>query len=179
MPDDTQARILMMGDSMLATHSLTGRSVSHMVEAQIGEEVIDRTVPGARMIYALPLTGAAGLNIPKQYRPGKWDWVVLNGGGNDLLLGCGCMFCNRKLEQLISEDGRRGAIPGFVSRLRQDGARWRGYVDDWKVFDVVDDPAAHAGPVYRCGHIALRCMRNTRMLWRNLRVYTRPLISTL
>ena len=123
VPGDTEARILMMGDSMLATHSLTGRSVSHIVEARIGEKVIDCAVPGARMIYALPITGAAGLNIPKQYRPGKWDWVVLNGGGNDLLLGCGCMFCNRKMEQLISEDGRRGAIPGFVSRLRQDGAQ--------------------------------------------------------
>lgn len=123
VPDEHQARILMLGDSMLASNSLTGRSASRVVEAQLGEEVIDRAVPGARMIYALPLTGAAGMNIPRQYRPGEWDWVVLNGGGNDLLLGCGCMFCSRKMEQLISEDGRRGAIPGFVSRLRQDGAQ--------------------------------------------------------
>jgi hypothetical protein len=59
-------------------------------------------------------------------------------------------------------------------QLLQDGARWRAYVDGLRVFDVVDDEAGHAGPVYSSGRIALRNMRNTRMLWRNLRVLTRP-----
>jgi hypothetical protein len=59
------------------------------------------------------------------------------------------------------------------ARLRQDGGRWRGYMDGYKVFDVLDDPSAHAGPVYKTGHVSLRNMRNTRMLWRNLRISTR------
>lgn len=120
---DGSARILLMGDSLMASHGLTGRSVSDNVEAELGEEVVDRSVPGARMRYALPLTGAAGLSIPKQYRDGDWDWVILNGGGNDLWLGCACLLCDRKLDRLISSDGRRGTIPGTVSRLRQDGAQ--------------------------------------------------------
>ncbi|MFK7939283.1 MAG: SGNH/GDSL hydrolase family protein [Roseovarius sp.] len=117
------SRILLMGDSLMATHHGSGKAISHSVEQHLGEQVIDRSVLGARMIYALPISGAAGLNIPKQYRPGKWDWVILNGGGNDLWLGCGCFACASKLNRLISEDGRSGVIPGVVAQARQDGAK--------------------------------------------------------
>ncbi len=120
---DDQARILLVGDSLMAANGGVGKAISHSVERELDEQVIDRSVIGARMIYALPISGAAGLNIPKQYRPGKWDWVIVNGGGNDLWLGCGCSLCDTKMERLISEDGRKGAIPGFVSQLRQDGAK--------------------------------------------------------
>lgn len=117
------SRILLMGDSLMAVHHGQGKAVSHSVEKQLGEPVVDRSVFGARMIYALPISGAAGLNIPKQYRAGDWDWVILNGGGNDLWLGCGCFACRGKMERLISKDGRTGVIPGLVSKLRQDGAK--------------------------------------------------------
>ena len=118
-----EARILAMGDSLLAWNTASGSSVSAIIEDQLGEQVVDRSVSGARVIYNLPLTGAAGMNIAKQYRPGKWDWIVVNGGGNDLWLGCGCFACNRKMDKLISEDGRTGAIPGMLSALRRTGAR--------------------------------------------------------
>ena len=107
---------------MMAVHGLSGNSVSHAVERRLGESVIDRSVSGARFLYALPISGAAGLNITKQYRPGNWDWVVMNGGGNDLLLGCGCGPCRGKINRLISEYGTRGVIPAFVSKMRQNGA---------------------------------------------------------
>lgn len=127
---EDNSKILLLGDSLMATNGLSGQSISDAIETTLGEPVIDRSVVGARMIYALPISGSAGLNIPKQYRPGKWDWVVLNGGGNDLWLGCGCFACNGKMERLISKDGRKGVIPGFVSKLRQDGAKvmWVGYL---------------------------------------------------
>jgi len=118
-----QARILLVGDSLMAANGGVGKAISNSVENELDEQVVDRSVIGARMIYALPISGAAGLNIPKQYRPGKWDWVIVNGGGNDLWLGCACSFCDNKMERLISEDGRKGTIPGFVSQLRQDGAK--------------------------------------------------------
>jgi len=120
---DNDARILLLGDSMMAAHGGAGKAVSHAVERALGEAVVDRSVLGARMNYILPVSGAAGLNIPKQYRSGNWEWVIVNGGGNDLWLGCGCAFCNRKMDSLISEDGRRGTIPSMVSRARQDGAK--------------------------------------------------------
>lgn len=120
---DAQPRILLLGDSLMATHGMSGNSVSHAMERQLGEPVIDRSVSGARFLYALPISGAAGLNITKQYREGDWDWVVLNGGGNDILFGCGCGPCRGRIDRLISEDGKRGVIPGFVSKVRQRGAQ--------------------------------------------------------
>ncbi len=111
-----------MGDSLLASHSISGRSIAHAVSRALGEPVVNRSVLGARILYRLPITGAMGLNISKQYKAGKWDWIILNGGGNDLWLGCGCSRCSRKMDKLISKDGRRGAIPGLVSRLRKTGA---------------------------------------------------------
>ena len=122
--DDTAPpRILVIGDSLLASHGLTGRSVGHHLSRILKEPVQTNPVGGARMIYNLPITGSMGLSIPKQFRPGDWQWVVLNGGGNDLWLGCGCNKCDRKLDRMISEDGRRGVIPGLVSRIRQSGAQ--------------------------------------------------------
>lgn len=116
-------RILTMGDSLLAFHKLTGQSVSHGLETLLQEPVVDRSVSGARFFYILPITGSAGLNITRQFVPGPWEWVVLNGGGNDLLFGCACRGCDRRMNRLISEDGQRGAIPGFISKLRKTGAR--------------------------------------------------------
>jgi acyl-CoA thioesterase-1 len=120
---DAPARILVVGDSMLAAHRMTERAVANAMEDTLREPVVDRSVIGARFHYALPISGAAGLNITKQYIPGDWDWVIVNGGGNDLWMGCGCMICDAKLNRLISPDGKKGTIPGFLSKLRQGGAQ--------------------------------------------------------
>ena len=117
------SRILIMGDSLLATNSLSGNSVAQVIEAELGEDVIDRSVRGGSFLYPLPITGNLGLNISKQFRSGPWDWVVLNGGGNDLWLGCGCNECGPTMTQLISHNSAQGEIPRLASRLRQSGAR--------------------------------------------------------
>lgn len=116
-------RILAMGDSMMAWNSLAGQSIPDAVAKELGAPVVDRSVSGARMIYRLPISGAAGLSIPKQFRGEDWDWVILNGGGNDLLFGCGCVDCDRKMDKLIAEDASSGAFPDLVAKLRQSGAR--------------------------------------------------------
>lgn len=120
---DATPRILVMGDSLLATHSLTGNAVSDYIEKSLGQRVNDRSTKGARIIYKLPITGAMGLNIGKQYRKGQWDWIVLNGGGNDIWFGCGCHKCERRIRRLISADGKRGEVPKLVSKLRRTGAK--------------------------------------------------------
>ncbi|MBT8153388.1 SGNH/GDSL hydrolase family protein [Epibacterium ulvae] len=124
------ARILVIGDSMMAWHGVSGRAVPDVIEDELGEPVINRATTAARMIYKLPISGAAGLNIAKQYRAGAWDWVVVNGGGNDLWLGCGCHQCDRKLDKLISADGTTGAIPDLLLNLRESGAQvaFSGYL---------------------------------------------------
>ena len=92
--------------------------------------MLDRSVVGAHVIYSLPLSGAMGMKIARQYQPGDWDWIILNGGGNDLWLSCGCIFCDHRMERMISEDGTKGAIPEMVARLRGTGARvvYLGYL---------------------------------------------------
>jgi len=116
-------RILVMGDSFLAAHGPSGKSVGHILARSLPAEVKNNAIPGARIIYKLPLSGAVGFNISRQYRRGNWDWVILNGGGNDLWLGCGCRRCDRKMNKLISADGLSGEIPKLVNRLRRSGAR--------------------------------------------------------
>ena len=120
-----------MGDSLMAWNSASQRAISDVMEQQLEIEVTDRSVSAARMIYNLPVSGAAGLSIPKQLPKGQdWDWVVLNGGGNDLWLGCGCTGCRRKMDKLASLDGSAGAIPDLVQRLRSSGAKviYTGYL---------------------------------------------------
>jgi hypothetical protein len=120
---ESTARMLMMGDSMLAWNGLSGQSVSHYLEDALGVSVIDRSVTASRMHYILPISGGQGMRIPSQYVPGKWDWVIMNGGGNDLIFGCGCGPCEGTLNRLIAQDGRSGTIPEMVAKARFDGAR--------------------------------------------------------
>lgn len=123
VPASGDARILLLGDSMMASNRAADGAVADVLEAKLGREVVDRSVAGARYFYALPISGSAGLNLTAQFRSGPWDVIVLNGGGNDLLFGCGCGGCAGVLERLISSDGRRGAIPSYVAMLGETGAR--------------------------------------------------------
>ena len=119
----SKSRILLMGDSLLATNTLSGHSVAQIVETVLREEVIDRSVRGASFLYPLPISGSLGLNVSKQFQPGSWDWVILNGGGNDLWLGCGCQRCETTMSQLISPQSTSGEIPFLINRLRRQGIR--------------------------------------------------------
>ena len=116
-------RVLVMGDSFMTSNGSRGQAVPQLLGKALGTKVTSRAVTGARYVYGLPITGALGFNIPKQWRGGRWDWVVMNGGGNDLWMGCGCGQCNRRLNRLISPDGRQGLIPQTVARARGSGAR--------------------------------------------------------
>ncbi|MCF3592815.1 SGNH/GDSL hydrolase family protein [Rhodobacteraceae bacterium LMO-12] len=126
----TAPRILVIGDSLIASHSISGRGIANRLEQFLKTPVKDNSVAGARMIYNLPITGAMGLSIPRQFREGDWDWVIVNGGGNDVWLGCGCNNCERKINRMIAKNGRKGVIPGLVSKIRKSGARvlYLGYL---------------------------------------------------
>lgn len=134
-------RILVIGDSLMAAHAVSGRSVAGYLRRLQGASVTDRSVLGARMIYRLPITGAMGLSIPAQFRGSGWDWVVMNGGGNDLWLGCGCNRCQRKLDRLIAVDGSTGEIPQLWARILRAGAQviYAGYLRS----PGIDTPIEH------------------------------------
>ncbi len=140
VPHDQSPRILAMGDSMMAWHAGNDRGISDNIEQILNEPVIDRSVVGARVLYHLPITGAMGLSISKQYAPGNWDWVVLNGGGNDLWLGCGCSRCDSKMNRMISADGSSGEIARMVKKMRQTGAQviYVGYLRSPGVGSIIE-----------------------------------------
>lgn len=55
----------------------------------------------------------------------------------------------------------------------QEGNRIRGIVDGELMFDILDDPFTNSGPVYSAGHFAIRCMKRTEVLYKNLKIYNK------
>ena len=51
VPSDSEARIMAMGDSLLAWNAPSGRSVSDALEARLGHPVVARSVSGASYQY--------------------------------------------------------------------------------------------------------------------------------
>jgi lysophospholipase L1-like esterase len=131
------AEILALGDSVVEWNAEEEASIPDMVGEQLGRVVFNAAVSGARFTHPDPQAAEDGLDIRAQYARhgdgGDWDWVVLDGGANDLGDECGCSDrCETTtLPELIAQDGRSGAIPAFVEEVRQGGARvaYVGYYD--------------------------------------------------
>lgn len=133
-------RILAMGDSMMSWNGGGGNSIPEVIANELRQPVMSRAVSGAHVIYNLPITGSAGLKISRQYVKGDWDWVVLNGGGNDLWLGCNCNDCGARMNKMISQDGSKGVIPSNVAKLRATGAQviYLGYLRSPGVGSIIE-----------------------------------------
>jgi hypothetical protein len=120
--------ILVLGDSIMAWNG--GRSIPDVIANQTGRSVTSRAVPGAQSDNGSTIASAVGFDIQQQFPGGRWNWVVVNGGANDLSADCGCGACGASVNALISPDGQSGSIPAFLQRLRaQTGAQvmWMGY----------------------------------------------------
>lgn len=143
---DTAPRILAIGDSLLAWEKGRGRSITDVVADDLNEPVRNRAVGGARMIYGLPISGALGMNIPKQFIRKRWDWVIVSGGGNDLWMGCGCARCDQRITRMVSKDGRSGVVPNLLRTIRKTGARVViiGYLRSPGVPSMIDGCRAEA-----------------------------------
>lgn len=120
-----EANVLAVGDSVLAWNAGECQSVIDHLALTRGAAAINRSVSGATL---LPSDNAS---IPTQYVEGEWDWVVIDGGGNDLNSRCDCGACDAVLDDLVSEDGSTGAMAQLVDRALDDGARvlLLGYYD--------------------------------------------------
>jgi acyl-CoA thioesterase-1 len=128
--ESSKLRVLVMGDSLMAVNRMAGASVAQALADDLGVSVKDHSMLGARYFHILPISGAAGMRIDAQLRGGPWDYVVINGGGNDLLFGCGCGACTKMMNRLIAADGATGAIPRMVADIRATGAKviYTGYL---------------------------------------------------
>lgn len=124
--------ILVLGDSVMAWNGSRDASIGDALGAALDRNVINKAVPGAQFDNRSGIAGAVGFDIQRQVPPGRWNWVVLNGGANDLSADCSCGACGPVVDALIGPDAASGAIPAFVTRLRQEtGAQvlWMGYYE--------------------------------------------------
>jgi len=119
---DTRKKILMVGDSMFAWNRMKGGGVGRHLQRALGAKVLDRSRSGAGMTTVSKDSGT-NKDILAQYRSGDWDWVVINGGANDLMFRCGCSRCGGIMKQVITKDLRHGALAQLISAARADGAR--------------------------------------------------------
>ncbi|SEN32990.1 GDSL-like Lipase/Acylhydrolase family protein [Loktanella fryxellensis] len=96
--------VLAVGDSVLAWNRLSGGDIPRVAATQAGVASQNRAVLGARFLET----------VPGQYREGPWDWVIVNGGANDLRGTCGCDGCDATLDALVTPGGQGGAMPDFA-----------------------------------------------------------------
>ena len=114
-----EASIIAVGDSVLEWHLWTGRSAPE----RLGQ-ALDRPVYNAAISGALVTDGVES-SIPNQYIEGDWDWIVVDGGANDLTDLCQCNECTvtqNNIEKVLSE---------FVTDRTAEGHRvvlWSYYV---------------------------------------------------
>jgi lysophospholipase L1-like esterase len=120
VPED--ARVVVAGDSVMAWNRIEGASVADVVSQRLDVPVGDVSLP-----YAQIMDGRGALNIPHQLSDVSAEWIVVNGGANDI--GIACDGGLPVVTQLISEDGQSGAIPALVATLRARGSKviWADY----------------------------------------------------
>jgi len=124
-------KILAIGDSLMAWHRGEDLSIADKLAEELGEPVLNRAISGARIIYGLPVTGAMGLRISSQFRErDRYDWVIVTGGGNDFMFGCGCGKCERRMDRMLTDDTMRGDVVSLIAQIRKTGARviYLGYL---------------------------------------------------
>ncbi|MFZ3582086.1 SGNH/GDSL hydrolase family protein [Loktanella sp. DJP18] len=112
-PQQGPVTMLAVGDSILSWNRLSGGDIPRVAAQATGRAVDNRSVSGARFLRS----------IPNQYREGPWDWVIVNGGANDLKRTCGCAGCDDTLDALVTPDGQGGAMADFARTLAARGHR--------------------------------------------------------
>lgn len=122
--------ILVLGDSIMAWNSSANASIPDVIGQQLARTVVSKAVPGAQFDNASTVAGAVGFDVRRQFPGGRWNWVVMNGGANDLNSDCGCGACGPVVDRLITADAAGGSIPLFVQAvLDATGGQvvWSGY----------------------------------------------------
>ncbi len=123
--DKEDGSILVLGDSVMEWNKEEDAAIADVIAAELGRAVVNAGVSGARL--SMPEDeanlGALGFDIRAQYRARGWEWVVMDGGANDLGDECGCGQCAATLNEMIGADGLTGQYPDFVRSVRADGSR--------------------------------------------------------
>ncbi len=124
-------RITAIGDSIMAFHREAGASIADVIGQQLGVSVVNNAVGGAYLTNDID-PEVTELDIRAQYTTNQtWDWLVMDGGGNDFNDECGCGECAATMDDIISADGQSGALPTFVDSVTASGTQviFMGYYD--------------------------------------------------
>lgn len=128
VPKKQGGDILVIGDSVMAWNGFANADIGQVIADELDREVVNRAALGAQ-IDASGARSLLGLKIPAQLSSGRWNWVVMNGGANDL--GGSCEGGNRDavIDGLMSADATTGKIPALIARAQSQGAQvlWMGY----------------------------------------------------
>jgi lysophospholipase L1-like esterase len=131
------ATIIAIGDSVFEWNIDDGESIPDVIGEELGRVVYNAAISGA---YFTDEEGEEPLmDIREQYVEHPWEWLVLEGGGNDFNDECGCTECEENLDGIISADGQSGALPEFVRSVVDQGVQ----VVVWGYYDI--PPTAEYG----------------------------------
>jgi len=114
-------RIIAIGDSLMSWNGLLRQSIPDLISRTLGEPVYNQTMPGARFGKAQGNGISIGNIAIKQANQQAWEIAVMNGGGNDLWMGCGCGQCQKQLDQLITPDATQGAVVRMAQHVINNG----------------------------------------------------------
>lgn len=124
--------VLAIGDSILAWHVSEGGSVPDVAGDLSDRAVFHAARPGAHVVGTAEMA-AGGYDIRAQYdavgRTG-FEWVIVDGGANDLNDDCACGRCAAIMDEIVSVDARSGELVSLVRRMVGDGSKvlMLGYV---------------------------------------------------
>ncbi|MGK7910392.1 MAG: SGNH/GDSL hydrolase family protein [Synechococcus sp.] len=123
--------ILVIGDSILTWNAGANATIPEEMSRELDRTVMSRAVSGAYISHPEPEDADERNEIRQQYVKGEWDWVVMDGGVNDLNVECGCGDCGDVMDAMIGADGLSGDIPEFVRDLVAAGSQvmYVGYYD--------------------------------------------------
>ena len=112
------AKILAIGDSIFEWHIWNQHSVPEQLGRELGMSVYNNAISGSLITEETPTS------IRNQYIEGDWEWVVMDGGGNDLNILCQCDKCSETqdkveavykefLQQLLERENLKIIIWGY------------------------------------------------------------------
>ncbi|MEM9716343.1 MAG: SGNH/GDSL hydrolase family protein [Pseudomonadota bacterium] len=120
--------IQVLGDDVMNWNSSLKISIVDVLEQEFGSGVTNNSIDGAVVTAEGGGGGIASFfnapqDISTQYDSGDWDWVVVNGGLNDMLTKCECGSCGPVVDALSSENGQTGAMVDIITQARVDGVQ--------------------------------------------------------
>lgn len=112
--DIETAELYAVGDSILEWHLGDG-SIPEVMAETLGLPMYNAAVSGSHFL------DGEGEAIPEQFTAGSWQWLLVDGGGNDVNDRCECGDCDDVLDAIISADGSAGALPDFAGEVAASG----------------------------------------------------------